>query len=262
MIIRDTVYMQSLNRSRDLMIYLPDDYQTSGKRYPVLYINDGQNAFFDQESYSGCSWGFLEDVYAHHRDVILVAIPCNFEPEMRESEYGAWKTDRTITILEVGRPEPGLGGEGEAYVNFLCYELKPYIDSRYPTDPQDTAITGSSAGGNISFYATLRHPEIFRKCAALSCAFWYYPQQYRELTESSDLSAVWQLYLDLGTNEGNGNAFVNNLYRFDNQMILEALEKKGLGNRLTFRVIEGASHCEAEWRKRVPYFMNLFYGGW
>ena len=226
MIITRNIYMRRLNRNRELTIYLPDDYQTSGKRYPVMYINDGQNAFFDDRAYSGISWGFLDYVGYAKLDLIMVAIPCNFEPYMRESEYGVWRTDRPITIHETGAPGPGLGGEGEAYVQFLKDELKPYIDDSFPTDPYDTAIVGSSAGGNISFYATLKYPETFPKCAALSCAFWYYPMQYLELVKEADLSKVECLYYDRGTNEGNGDPFVTNLYNYDIAMIHEALMQK------------------------------------
>ena len=259
MIIHEHIHMKQLNRDRDLMIYLPDDYQTSGKRYPVMYINDGQNAFFDEQAYCGISWGFPEYVERNHLDLIMVAIPCNFETYMRESEYGVWRTGRAITIHETGRPGPGLGGEGEAYVQFLMNELKPYIDGAFPTNPTDTALVGSSAGGNITFYAAMKYPEVFGKCAALSCAFWYYPMEYRKLVQEADLSKLTCLYFDRGTDEGNGDGFVTNLYNYDNAMIYDALMEKEYRDRVHFRIYEGANHNEYQWRKRVPVFMELFY---
>ena len=260
MIINQTVYMNRLKRERDIWIYLPDDYQTSGKKYPVMYINDGQNAFFDEMAYCGVSWGFLDFVGRTKLDLIMVAIPCNFEPYMREAEYGVWKTGRAITIMETGQPEPGLGGEGGEYIRFLINELKPYMDENYSTDPEDTAIVGSSAGGNISVYAALKYPEIFPKCAALSCAFWYYPEQYAKLAKTADLHSLKCFYFDHGTDEGNGNDFVSNLYKYDNEMIRSILMKKEGSENIHFRIYEGARHNEAEWRKRVPVFMELFYG--
>ena len=260
MVVSKLIHMNELNRDREIMIYLPDDYETSGKRYPVMYINDGQNAFYNDWSYSGESWGFLDFAQSTGIDLIMVAVPCNFEPYMRESEYGVWKTDRVITILETGRPGEGLGGEGDAYVRFLKDELKPYIDSVYPTDSEDTALVGSSAGGNITFYAAMQYPDTFRKCAALSCAFWYYPMQYLELVRNADITPLECLYLDRGTDEANGDGFVNNLYNYDMDMIYGALMEKEHRDCVVFRIYEGANHNEAQWRKRVPVFMEMFYG--
>ena len=83
--------MRNLNRKRDITIYLPDDYYYVDKCYPVLYINDGQNAFFDSLSYCGDSWGFLDYVQETQLDIIMVAIPCNFEGFKRMDEYGPCK---------------------------------------------------------------------------------------------------------------------------------------------------------------------------
>ena len=259
MVITESFHMRELDRDRELLIWLPDDWATSGRRYPVMYIHDGQNAFFDETSYSGVSWGFIDYVRQAGLDIIMVAIPCSYEPWGRESEYGVWRTDRPITILETGAPGPGLGGEGDAYVRFIRDELKPWVDSSFPTDPDDTAMVGSSAGGNITFYAAMRYPETFRKCAALSCAFWYYPSQYLELVRNADLSPLQLLYFDRGTDEGHGDPFVNNLYNYDIEMIREALMQKEYSDRVHFAIWEGAGHNEAEWRKRVPVFMRLFY---
>lgn len=259
MIIEKTVYMNRLQRERKLTIYAPDDYQYSGKRYPVMYINDGQNAFFDDQAYCGISWGFLDYVQWKGLDLIMVAIPCNFEPYMREAEYGPWVTDETVTIMETCRPYPGLGGEGEDYLQFLATELKPMIDAEFPTDPEDTAIVGSSAGGIISAYATLRYPQIFKKCAALSTAFWYYPAQFEALIKEADLSPISCFYLDLGSNEGVGQMLISNFYRYYNDHMYSLLKEKGIDDRLHYAVYEGAIHHESEWRKRVPVFMELFY---
>ena len=91
MIIKEEMYIRSLKRKRHIDIYVPDDYQSAKKRYPVLIINDGQNAFFDEQSYIGKSWGFLESVRELKLDVILVAIYCNFEPLKREDESRIFK---------------------------------------------------------------------------------------------------------------------------------------------------------------------------
>lgn len=259
MVITKKLFIKILQREREIMIYLPDDYQTSGKRYPVMYINDGQNVFYDEKAYCGVSWGFLDYVQQKQMDIILVAIPCNFEPGKREDEYGPWVTDKMVTIMETGKPYPRIGGEGKSYVKFLRTELKPYIDKKYPTNPEDTAIVGSSAGANISAFAAIRYPQVFKKCAALSSAFWYYPKQFEALIKKADLSSLECFYFDIGTNEGNGNDLISNLYKYDNARILELLRRKNINDRLHFHIYDDAGHNEAEWRKRVPVFMELFY---
>ena len=77
MIIQEEMYIRSLKRTRKIDIYVPDDYQTSKKRYPVLIINDGQNAFFDEEAYIGKSWGFLESIKEMKSMIIFDANPIN-----------------------------------------------------------------------------------------------------------------------------------------------------------------------------------------
>ena len=135
MIIKEKIEMKSLKRERDIIIYVPDDYLTSKKRYPVLFINDGQNAFFDEEAYIGKSWGFLESIKKLQIDVILVAIYCNFEPLKREDEYGPWVMSQDLS--QEFQSNRLVGGEGKAYVHFLTTELKPYIDQRFPTKIDD-----------------------------------------------------------------------------------------------------------------------------
>ena len=151
MIIQEEMYIRSLKRTRKIDIYVPDDYQTSKKRYPVLIINDGQNAFFDERSYIGKSWGFLQAVNQLNIDVILVAIYCNFEPLKREDEYGPWIMNQDLS-REYGTHRL-VGGEGNAYVTFLTTQLKPYLDQNFPTKIDDY---GDSGKFNGSSYFILR----------------------------------------------------------------------------------------------------------
>lgn len=256
MFIEKSFYIKSLRRKRNVIIYVPDDYQTSGKQYPVLYINDGQNAFFDESSYIGVSWGFYEYVKKTRLDIIMVAIPCNFKGNKRVDEYGPWVIDKKITKKETGSTKP-MGGEGDKYISFIRKQLKPYIDSHYPTNKEDTGIVGSSMGGIISLYATLKYPAIFKKCAALSSALWFYPQEFRELIENTDFSTIDCIYMDLGGNEGNGNEELSKMYYESNDYISDLLY--GKTNILYFEYFPEAIHSEVEWKKRVPIFMNAFY---
>ena len=248
--------MKQLNRKRNIMIYVPDDYKSSNKRYPVMYIHDGQNVFFDDQAYQGVSWGFLEYVKEHSLDIIMVAIPCNFEGHKREDEYGPWIVSEEITLIELGEVTK-IGGEGDQYIQFIIHELKPYIDEHYSSDPNDTATVGSSSGGVISAYAAFKYPEVFSKCAALSSAFWFYEEEFQHLIETMDVTKLGKLYFDLGGNEGNGNLVITKLYFESNYKIRELLKKRNVDFIMNY--YPNAFHSEAQWRKRVPIFMKYFY---
>ncbi len=252
------VKMNELNRKRKVTVYLPNNYYFSRKRYPVLYIQDGQNAFFDQSSYSGVSWGFLEYVKKYKLDIIMVAIQCNFEGYKRMDEYGPWKINEELSFQETGEEGNIIGGEGEIYTKWMVETLKPFIDKKFRTIRNDTAIVGSSMGGVISAYASFKYPHVFKKCAALSTAFWFYMDEFKELIESADLKAIERFYFDLGEFEGCGSEEIDQWYVESNDQIYEWIQNRI--DSVQYRYFEGAYHNESEWRKRVPLFMNYFYG--
>lgn len=251
--------MRSLKRERQITVYLPDDYYQQKRSYPVMYINDGQNAYFDCLSFCGVSWGFLDYVQDHHLDIIMVAIPCNFEEFKRMDEYGPWVIDEDLAMDETNQKGLSIGGEGQVYIEWLKDDLKPYIDKRFRTIQDDTAIVGSSMGGVISAYAGLAYPQVFKKCACLSTAFWFYMNEFEELIDSQDYDNDFKFYFDLGEFEGCGNEKADEWYPESNARILELLEKKV--EKLRFYYFEGEEHNEAAWRKRVPLFMEFFYEG-
>lgn len=251
--------MKELKRDRKITVYLPDDYYESDRDYPVLYIQDGQNAFFDRLSYCGISWGFLDYVEDYQMDIIMVAIPCNGAGFKRMDEYGPWPICEELSYQETQIEGEIIGGEGEAYVEWMAYELKPYIDRRFRTIKDDTAIVGSSMGGVISAYASLKYPEIFNKCAALSTAFWFYMDEFEELIESHDYTCLKRFYFDLGEFEGCGSEVIDEWYIESNNDIYQLLKDRV--ENLEYRYFEGACHNEQEWRERVPIFMAFLYGG-
>ncbi len=257
MFIEKIFYMKALRRMRKITIYAPDDYQTSNKRYPVMYINDGQNAFFDEESYMGISWGFYDYVKETNLDIIMVAIPCNNRLNKREDEYGPWSIGKEILQLEYGDDSIDVGGEGEKYMRFIIEQLKPYIDEHFPTIKDDNAMVGSSMGGIITSYAGIKYADIFKKTASLSTAYWFYVDEFCKLIEQSDLSNIECFYLDLGGNEGNGDEDISRIYYESNEIIYQKLIEKS--DRIEGRFFEEACHNEEQWRMRVPIFMELFY---
>ncbi|MEO0723860.1 MAG: alpha/beta hydrolase-fold protein [Bacteroidota bacterium] len=163
-ILSESFFMPQLNRNRRIWIYLPPDYATSARSYPVLYMHDGQNLFDDATSFSG-EWGVdesLNDLFSEG-DYGIIVIGIENGGGNRLPEYTPW-------------PNPTYGGgEGSAYVDFIVETLKPYVDANYRTlpDQPNTGIMGSSLGGLISLYACIRHQDIFGRAGVLSPSLWF-----------------------------------------------------------------------------------------
>lgn len=257
MLMTRKVWMDFQNEYRKILIYLPSNYKRTDKRYPVLYINDGQNAFVDKDAFMGKSWGFIDYVRKNKIDVIMVAVQCGFKPWQRENEYGPWEISKELSYHETKQEGLIIGGQGDDYVKWLINDLKPMIDHSYRTVVDDTAIVGSSMGGVIAAYASLAYPHVFKKCAALSTAFWFYPEEFKDLISNNDLSSIECFYFDIGSDEGCGEDEVNIWYRITNADILMQLQPKI--ENLHFHYVGKASHNEWAWAKRVGNFMDLFY---
>ena len=259
MLERMMVNITPFNREREIIVCLPDDYQCSGKKYPVLYFNDGQEAFIDEEAFIKKSWGLHDFVINNKMDVIIVGICCNKDPNGRMNEYGPWIIDEDLCFYETQVKRLKIGGEGIAYVQWIIHELKPMIDALYPTNKDDTGIAGSSMGAVISAYASLAYPTVFKKCACLSTAFWFYENEFKHLIEHQNLDAIEAFYFDIGGDEGLGNAEENGWYRTSNAHMLALLQERI--KPLYFNYIGQAKHNEWDWSKRVPIFMNFLFGG-
>ena len=137
---------------RNTFVYLPDDWQSSGRRYPVVYMFDGHNLFFDSTATYGTCWGLKEYMDAHPQ-AIIVAPECNHEGNARLEEYSPY---------DFVWQEYDIKGRGKAYLDWMVQELKPLIDAKYPTlpDRENTAIGGSSMGGLMSLYGVPRGPPV------------------------------------------------------------------------------------------------------
>ncbi len=157
-----------LNRTRRIWIYVPPDYDATTKRYPVLYMQDGQNVFDAATSFAG-EWEVdetLDQLHAQGEWGTIVVAVANGEGS-RADEYHPW-------------PSSFGGGEGDLYLDFLVDTLKPYIDANYRTLPnrRNTGIGGSSSAAVISQYAALREPDVFGRVLAFSVAFFANPEIY------------------------------------------------------------------------------------
>lgn len=224
--------LQGLNRSRHVRLYLPPDYANSNKRYPVLYMHDGQNVFDAATAYAG-EWGVDETLNQLSAegwlDLIVVAVDNGAQHRM--SEYSGWN-----------HPRYGVG-EGAQYIRFLSNTIKPYIDQHYRTLPgvEHTGIMGSSMGGLISHYALFNQPGVFSKAGIFSPSYWYADAVFRQ-TDISVLPANSRISLLVGGKEGRD--MVNNM-----QKMAALLRQQGFAaSRLSVKTEAGAEHNEAFWR--------------
>ena len=184
-------FMPQLNRSRRIWIYLPEGYNATAKKYPVLYMQDGQNIFDSYYSGKG-EWNVDECLDSLIKNGKPAAIVIGIDSGLqRVTEYNPYNNE---TFGE---------GEGDKYTDFIISTLKPFIDCHYNTLPskENTIIAGSSMGGLITYYAMLRHPDVFGKAGIFSPAFWAAPA-IKGLTDSLAQRLNGKLFFYVGGLEG------------------------------------------------------------
>src|SRR5436309_9793997 len=160
-LIDDQFYIPQLNRMRRIWMYYPESYLESEKKYPVIYMHDGQN-LFDQATAFDKEWQVDETLNSLFARCIIVGID-NSEHRMKEYNFN-------------DHEEHG-PGEGRQYMEFIATTLKPYIDATFRTKPEreHTHIAGSSMGGLISLYGALHFASIFGGAGIFSPSLWLVP---------------------------------------------------------------------------------------
>lgn len=233
-----------LERTRRIWLYLPPDYATSSKRYPVLYMQDGQNVFDAATSFAG-EWGVDEALDAAHAQghwgAIVVAI-ANGEAH-RADEYHPWP-----------HPQYG-GGEADLYLDFLVDDLKPYIDANYRTltNPRNTGVGGSSSAGLFAFYAGLREPGVFGRVLAFSSAFFANPEIYPMAAGATPTDPPARFAFVAGLNETVGSLPPNTFADAQTDMV-DTLASAGfdtIADVLASLPADGA-HAEWFWQREFP----------
>ena len=204
------VYMTSFKQERMIRVYLPENYNNENRRYPVLYMHDGQNVFEDEGAIKGVSLGMKDYLDESGMELIVVAIDQNPEGEERVNEYCPW-VNGALSEQILGYASPS-GGRGEEYLDFIVEELKPLIDQKYRTLKNHTSMAGISLGGLISTYAACRYPKIFKRVAALSTGFYRNQEEIENLLRNSDLSALEKFYMDFGTKEVGEDEEMNKVF--------------------------------------------------
>lgn len=252
MIIKRDVLFDPANENRTLHIYLPDDYKTSGKRYPVMYCFDGHNLYLDEDATYGKSWGFKEFLESWEKEMIMVGVECSHTDRLNEySPYdnkGGFLGDLT--------------GKGHQTLDWMVNTLKPMIDKEYPTYSfrEATGICGASMGGIMAIYAGVAFNDTFSKCACLSSAVSYCMGPLLDDIASNSIDGDTRFYLAWGENEGGPwkiGPDVDSRGAKNNHKIAKHLGEAGALTRVVCQL--GGNHCEASWELLVPEFMDYLW---
>jgi pimeloyl-ACP methyl ester carboxylesterase len=266
-----------LDRPRKIHVFVPRDYEFSGKSYPVIYMNDGDTSFFPGGAYHK-TWNMaqiLSRLYVTNRigKVIVVAV-CPLNRDYEYTHAPVWGKD--------------WGGLDE-YARYLAYNLKGFIDEHYRTipEPEQTLILGASHGGLAAFYTAIKYPSQFRLVAALSPSFWvgldsvidFFFVTLSDFFCSLDTSSLFSLagrtlsnshqrlkiYLDWGLirQGGHHNSFIEERATTRGKEMQSLLINSfGYRQNEDLFVVEDplGQHTEESWSARLENVLEIFYG--
>lgn len=229
------LWSPQLRNRRGVDVYLPDSYANARRRYPVVYMQDGQNLSDPAIAFGGQTWRLDDGLpWLAGRGIEPIVVGLH-NTEGRLSEYSPFPDRRHG------------GGDGDKYARFLIDTVKPRIDAAYRTrkDREHTAIAGSSMGALIALYAFFRRPSPFGRAAVLSPSIWFGGGEILRFVERARATRG-RLYVDVGT--GEGAETLKNA-----RMLNRLLRRKGYAkDTLWYRESEGGQHREADWAWRLP----------
>lgn len=238
-----------LGRTRRIWLYLPPDYATSQKTYPVLYMHDGQNLFDAATSFSG-EWGVDEALNQLHAvgDWGCIVVGVDNGGATRLDEYSPYVN-----------PQYG-GGQGDQYVDFLINTLKPYIDQHYRTRPDrlHTGVMGSSMGGLISLYAALKRPDVFGRAGVFSPSLWFNRKIYTFASNAQPLRPDPRFYLLSGGRESTGQR--RDQLQMADTLALAGFTRGAAGEVDTVIKTDG-QHAEWFWKREFPAAYQWLFQG-
>jgi predicted alpha/beta superfamily hydrolase len=243
-------FIPQLGRHRRIWMYLPKDYYQSRERYPVLYLQDGQNVFDAATSFSG-EWGVdeaLDSLAGRFGSCIVVAIDNG--GDKRLSEYSPFNFS-----LDQGQHKMDVKAEGDAYLNFLLHTLRPYLQKnfRIRRNGRHHFIAGSSMGALIAFYAVMKQPGKWGAAGIFSPAFWVVKQPLLQAIEEKGRKMRTPLYLFAGKEES--------AEMVPDMLLVSQILNRVSRAKLTTVIRSEGKHNEATWRNEFPVFYEWLMQG-
>jgi metallo-beta-lactamase class B len=238
-LLREDFHIPQLDCYRRVWVYVPPDYHRSSKRYPVIYLQDGQNLFDKSRSFSG-EWEVDESLDALFScgDHGYLVVGVENGGDHRLDEYAPWYN-----------PTYQRGGAGAAYADFLANTLKPYVDANFRTlpDKDHTAIVGSSLGALIAHYTFAQYPAVFGRLGAFSPAYWFNPEIFDHIRRQPPIPPNARALLLGGIPEGGGRM------QEDVSRMYEAMLKAGYPAEMVDRRLHSdGQHQEWYWAREFP----------
>ncbi len=226
---------------RKIWVYLPKNYHSTKDKYPVLYLQDAQNLFLGLEG-SPDKWQVAQTLDSLKLNLIVVAI----------NHGGIKRIDELSPFLN----EKHGGGEGDAYLDFVVGQVKPWVDQNYRSlaSREHTYIGGSSLGGLISMYALLKYPDTFGGGLVFSPSYWFNPEVL-EMARNFPPKKRTFVYQVVGNQEGSmPEAFMRDLRK--SEALLDSVPAIWTHHS---EIIEGAKHNEHFWRREFPKALTWFF---
>lgn len=237
---------------RSVMVYLPPGYGFDpARRYPVMYMHDGQNLMNPSDAFGGVVWG----VDRTAQGLILTE---QIEPLIIVGIYnsGERRIDEYTPVKGAGGKMRGRGGQADAYGWMIIEHLKPFIDKTYATraEREFTGIGGSSLGGLVSLYLAFKHPDVFSRVAAMSPSVWWANNHMIRETAKLPERIPLRIWLDIGKREGTR---IKHQVRALKEMLLAQGWRTGAD--LAYLEIPEARHDESAWAARFDEVLKFLY---
>jgi len=239
------VWSPQLRNRRRVDVYLPPSYSAGRDRYPVVYMQDGQNLSDPELAFAG-TWeleGAIEQLAERGVEAIIVGV--HHAGTARIREYSPFPDRRHG------------GGDGNAYLEFLVDTLKPRVDRAFRSrpGPDATVILGSSMGGLISLYAFVTRTEVFGAAGVMSPALWFGQGRIFDVVQAATASKG-RVYVDVGAHEGAGTLR-------DTRRLVRVLARRGWRRKSgLLRYVEDSRgrHAEGDWARRLPDALQFLLG--
>ena len=251
MVLKFDHFFPYVNGNRKIHLYIPNDYDKTDEKYPVIYFFDGNNLFFDGDSFFGMSLQLEWYLENYDKKFIVVGIERPWDQNERIVEHCPYN----IYSHMFG----DLNGRGDALIRWIIDDLKPFIDSNYRTIPfrEATALAGCSSAGVTALYGAIKYNQYFSKVAAISPYVMSTKYVLIHDIYHENISPDTKIFFSYGTNEYGSNyaersMCINNMYETEYHLHSKNVRTYMFKN-------EFGEHNELSWRNEIFTWLNFLW---